>query len=680
MKINCNKIELENGIKREWIISNGIGGFANQTILGINTRKYHGLLVAPLDAPSRRFVVLSKLDESITYKDTNEEKILYSNICKEYISNGYKNLESFEKKYNPIFNYNVDGIKIEKQICMVYKKNTVCVTYEIKNKDRDIILKLAPVMNFRDFHCMNTNHNYEIRQNVYKNKVRFILDNNGMYPIYMHSDSGKYIEHEKDIFKNIYYIEEEKRGFYPEEDLIVPGRYEIEIKAGEKKRCVFVCSMDENIEEIDGFEVINDEKERLDNIVNESGLIKKEVALTTKEKEKNELISDLIINSDVFLAYRPKFGLHTIIAGFPWFLDWGRDALISFEGLLLCTKRFELAKEILLMFTRDIKYGLIPNGYSGYDSRPLYNSVDSSLLLFEQIQKYINYTGDYKFIKTNFYHILKNIIKMFIKGIDIDNSDIYVDKDGLVSAGTEKTQLTWMDAKVGNMAVTPRNGKTVEINALWYNALKITENLAKEFDDESAKEEYSVLARKVKTSFRNKFYNKEKKCLYDVIGDDKIRPNQLFAISLTYPVLTPNTEKAKDVWNTVNKELVTKYGIATLGSKEENYCGIYEGDSFKRDMTYHQGITWPWLTDLYLSAYKTMIKAEKDKEKKKELEEGYEKYVKKMKKLYINAFYEEVAVGNMSEVYDSIKPYNPNGCYAQGWSMSMLIKLIVDNM
>lgn len=678
MKISGNELELENGITREWIISNGIGGYASQTILGINTRKYHGLLIAPLDAPSRRYVILSKLDESITYKDTNEEKILYSNICKGYISGGYKNLETFEKKYNPIFNYNIDGIKIEKQICMVYKKNTVCITYDIENNDRDIILKLAPIMNFRDFHCINANHDYEIRQNIYKNKVRVVLDNNGMYPIYMNLDSGKYIEHKKDIFKNIYYIEEEKRGFYPEENLIVPGRYEIEIKAGEKKKCVFICSMEENIEEIDGFEIIKKERQRLDKIVDDSGLVKRDRITSTKQKEKNEIMEDLVINSDVFLTYRPKFGIHTLIAGFPWFLDWGRDAFISFEGLLLCTKRFDMAKEVLLMFTRDIKYGLIPNGYSGYDSRPLYNSVDSSLLLFEQIQKYIDYTEDYKFIKNNFYHILKNIIKMFKKGIDIDGSNIYVDKDGLVSAGTEKTQLTWMDAKINNMAVTPRNGKIVEINALWYNALKILESLAKKFEDEETARECSEFAKKVKTAFRNKFYNKEKKCLYDVIGDDKIRPNQLFAIGTTYPVLTPNTDKAKDVFCTVNKELITKYGISTLGSKEKDYVGIYEGDSFKRDMTYHQGITWPWLTDLYLSAYKTMIKAEKDKTEKSKLEKSYKKYVDKMKKLYIKAFYEEGAVCNLSEVYDSIDPYKPNGCYAQAWSLAMLMKLMTE--
>ena len=648
MKISNKDLDLKEGIEREWIISNGIGGYASQTILGINTRKYHGLLVAPLDAPSRRHVILSKVDESITYKDSGVEKILYSNMCRNYISEGFKNLESFEKVYNPIFKYDIDGIKIKKQICMVHRKNIVCITYEIKNTDKDIKMKITPILNFRDFHCINSDHNYDLNQKIVGNKVKVIIDKNGMYPVYMFLKQGKYIKHENDTFKNIYYIEEEKRGFYPEENLAVPGRYEIDIKKNETKKLNFICSMEENIEEIDGFKVIKNEKDRLEKIVQDSKLLIEKDKLSKEEKEKNEINRDLVINSDLFVTYRPKFSLHTIIAGFPWFLDWGRDALISFEGITLVTKRFDLAKEILLMFTRDIKYGLVPNGYSGYDSRPLYNSVDSSLLLFEQVQKYINYTNDYKFIKNNFYHILKNIIKMFSKGINIDNSNIYVDTDGLVVCGTDKTQLTWMDAKIGDFAVTPRSGKVVEINALWYNALKITENLAKEFKDSETEEKLNAFSKKVKNSFRNKFYNKDKKCLYDVIGDDRVRPNQLFAISLTNPVISVNTDKAMEILNIVTKELKTRYGISTLSKKEKEYCGVYEGDSFRRDMTYHQGITWPWLTDIYVSAFKNVIKGQKNKE----------------------------SILKLSEVYDSIRPYNPGGCVAQAWSLSMLIKLM----
>lgn len=676
MKITKKELEFKKSLEREWVISNGIGGFASQSILGINTRKYHGLLVAPLDPPSRRYVILSKLDESITYKDSGDERILYSNMCRNYISEGYKNLSSFEKVYNPIYTYNVDDIVIEKQICMLYGKNTVCITYNIKNSNKDIMLKIAPVMNFRDFHQMSTNHEFKLSQKINDTKVKMIIDGNSIYPVYMFSNAGKYIEHQDDIFRNIYYLGEEKRGFFPEENLVVPGRYEIEIKAGSKKRFTIICSLDENIEEIDGFEVLKDEKERLDDIVKASGLLKEDVLLSKEDKENNDILRDLVINSDLFITYRPKFGLHTIIAGYHWFLDWGRDTLISFEGLTLVPKRFEMAREILLMVTRDIKYGLIPNGYSGFDSRPLYNSVDSSLLLFEQIQKYVNYTGDTKFIKNNFYRIMKNIIKMFRKGINIDESNIFVDDDGLVSAGTEQTQLTWMDAKVGNLVATPRNGKAVEINALWYNALKITEDFAKLFKDEKTAEECEKLAKKVKTSFRNKFYNKEKKCLKDTIEDDRIRPNQLFALALTYPVINPSTDTAKEIFNTVGEKLCTKYGIATLAKGEKDYYGIYEGDSFKRDMTYHQGVTWPWITDIYLSAYRNMISCGKNKAERDALKKKYDEYVEKMKKIYLEAMYKDGAIGNISELYDSKNPYNPGGCVAQAWSLAMLMRLM----
>ena len=383
MKLSKKQLSLEDGITKEWLITNGIGGFASQSVLGINTRKYHGLLVAPLMPPARRYVILSKIDESINVD--GKEEILYSNIGKNYISEGYKNLESFEKIYTPSFKYETPSkIKIEKQISMVYGKNIVCVYYKIENIDKDITMKLAPVMNYRDFHCMNTNHEYNVNQKIIANKVRVTVDGNKILPIYLYSKEGIYIEHQNDIFKNMFYVEEEKRGFYPEEDLFVPGRYEINIAANTTKEFTIVCGLEENIEEIDGKTVIENEKKRLDKIIDASNFVDRNQSKSTQEQMR-----DLVIASDNFVTYRPKFSLHTIIAGFPWFLDWGRDTLISFEGLLLKTRRFDIAKEVLLMMTKDIKYGLVPNGYSGYDSRPLYNSVDSSLLLIEAVSKYL---------------------------------------------------------------------------------------------------------------------------------------------------------------------------------------------------------------------------------------------------------------------------------------------------
>ena len=667
MKFNKKDIELKNGLTKEWIITNGIGGFAAQSILGINTRKYHGLLVAPLVPPARRYVVLSKIDESFIIE--GQEKIIYSNLGKNYISEGYKNLESFEKTYNPIFKYNIENkVKIEKQVVMVYGKNTTCIVYKVENKTKEnILMKLATIMNFRDFHCMSTNHEYNIEQKIQENKIRVIVDGNKTTPVYIFSKEGKYIEHHNDIFKNMFYIEEEKRGFFPEEDLFIPGRYEIEIKPEETKEFTIVCSLEENIEEIDGKKIIKQEEKRLQKIIDKSELVDEK-----KTKAEQEKMRDLVIASDNFVAYRPQFSLHTIIAGFPWFLDWGRDTLIAFEGLLLKTKRYDIAKEVLLMMTRDIKFGLIPNGYSGYDSRPLYNSVDSSLLLFEQINKYLEYTNDIKFVKKEMYNILLNIIEMFQKGIDIDDSNIYMDKDNLISAGTENTQLTWMDAKVSNFAVTPRNGKAVEINALWYNALKTVENLAKEFKDEKTKKEVSDLAKKVKANFNKKFYNEKNKCLYDVLGSEEIRPNQLFALSTTYPVMILTNEKAKETLKTITKELYTKYGLATLSSKDKKYVAIYEGDSFKRDMSYHQGITWPWLSGIYIAAFKTIIKNEKNKTEKKKLEEEYEKIIKNYKTNFTKAM-KESGIGSISE-----PPYNPGGCFTQGWSVSETIKIMLE--
>ena len=680
MKVQKKDIEIKSGLEKEWIIGNGIGGYSSQSIIGANTRKYHGLLVASLMPPGRRFVILSKVDEAIFFKDTNKEEILYTNVGRNYISEGYKNLDSFEKEYYPTYNFSANGVEITKSIVMVYGQNTVCVHYKVENKsNQDIIFKVTPIMNYRDFHRDNYNHEYSVHQSINGNKVRVTIDGNKISPIYMFLKEGKYIEHQNDVFRNIYYIQEEKRGFQPEENLVVPGRYEIELNKNESKEFTFVCSLEATIEEIDGKKIMKHEEKRLEKIISDSKLLIEKDKLTKEEKERNETIKTLIIASDLFVVYRPKFALHTILAGYPWFLDWGRDTLISFEGLLLKTKRYDIAKQILLMFTRDIKFGLVPNGYSGYDSRPLYNSVDSSLLLFEQVMKYIEYTGDYEFIKINLYEILKNVVKMFQKGIDFENSNIYVDEDGLVSAGTENTQLTWMDAKVNGMAVTPRSGKAVEINSLWYNSIKILEFLSDKFDDKETKEDMSKLSQKVKRAFNRKFYNEKKNCLYDVLGDDKIRPNQLFALSLTYPVINPSSDKAKNIFDTVTKELCTKYGISTLSKKDKLYVGVYEGDSFKRDMTYHQGVTWPWLTGLYVESFKKIIDAEKDKKEKDILKEKYNKYINSMKKVYRKVLFESGAIGNISEIYDSKLPYNPGGTVAQAWSVSEVMKLELEN-
>ena len=428
MKLTKKQIEIKECLNKEWIISNGTGGYCASTVIGANTRRYHGLLVAPLVPPAQRHVLVSKVDESIVIE--NEEHCLYTNLCPNYTSEGYKYLESFEKEILPIFTYKVKDVKIIKTISMIYNRNTVVVQYKIKNGKKKSLFKITPILNFRDFHGMNTNHDYKLKQKIDKNKNRIEIDGKASTPIYLYTDDGKYIEHHNDKFYNMYYLKEDERGFYPEEDLCVPGRYEIELKPRENKIITFVASLEDNTEQINSEEVIENETKRLEKIISETKLLHTKIKLTKQEKDYNELMKSLIIASDSFIINRPTFGTHSIIAGFPWFLDWGRDTLIAFEGLLLITKRFDLAKEILLTFTRDIKFGLVPNGYSGFDNRPLYNSADASLLLFEQINKYLQYTKDYEFVKENIYPKLKIIIDNYLKGIDLDNNNIYVDEDG----------------------------------------------------------------------------------------------------------------------------------------------------------------------------------------------------------------------------------------------------------
>ena len=681
MKILKSGITLKSGLEKEWLITNGIGGYASSTVLGINTRRYHGLLVAPLTPPAKRFLILSKLDESV--KIGNKEYNLYSNICKNYISDGYKYLEQFEKTYIPVYTYKVENLTIKKYVVLEYGKNTVCVLYRLTNEGDKAKFTITPIMNFRDFHTMSSNWDFHIKQEIHNQKVKLEINNISDVPVYMNISSGKYIEHHNDVFKDMFYLEEEKRGFFPEENLLVPGRYEVDIPGNSQKEISFVCSLEENIEEKNAKTVINKEIIRINELMFESEMIPKKHDIeheTPEFKKRQEILKNFTIAIDNFIVYRPSFGYHTIIAGYPWFLDWGRDSLISFEGLLLMTKKYNLAKEVLLTTIRDIKMGLVPNGYSGYDNRPLYNSVDSSLLLFEQIQKYLDYTGDYVFIKEKFFDKLMSIIENYTMGIDIDDNNIFMDRDFLISSGTEFTQNTWMDAKYGNHCFTPRNGKAVEINGLWYNALKIMENLSRRFHKRRESKYYHDMAERCRQSFISKFYNPQKQCLYDVLGDDKIRPNQLFAISLTYPVIEPDSIIAKEVINTVEKKLLNKYGLKSLARGEKGYIDIYEGDAFKRDSSYHQGITWVWLLGPYYDALKNRYYLTKDKKEKSELKDKIMSFKEQVEKTFVKEMNERGCIGSIGEIYDSKTPYLPKGAIAQGWSVAEVFRIIYEEI
>ena len=301
-----------------------------------------------------------------------------------------------------------------------------------------------------------------------------------------------------------------------------------------------------------------------------------------------------------------------------------------------------------------------------------YTTVDA-------IHKYLQYKGDYKFIENNIYDKLVIIIDNYSKKIDIDDNNIFLDEAGLISSGTENTQNTWMDAKYGNHCFTPRNGKTVEVNAMWYNSLKIMQELSIKFGKRKQAKVYEELAQKCQKSFIEKFYNKKKKCLFDVLGDTKIRPNQLFATSLSHPILDPNSEIAEEMFETLSKKLLNKYGLKTLAKGEKGYIDTYEGDGFKRDSSYHQGITWPWLLGLYFDTINNKIKFEKDRTKKKKLQSLRQEFIENTRKTFTKELYERGTIGSISEIYDSKMPYLPKGTMAQAWSVAEIFRIIKED-
>lgn len=671
MRFTKESLNLENGLNKEWVITNGIGGYASSTIIGANTRRYHGLLMAPIIPPAKRMLILSKIDESIEIDGKKYD--LFTNIGKCFIKHGYEYQVSFVKEFMPVYTYQVEDVEIKKVICMQYQKNTVAIYYKIKNENHNTKIILTPIMNYRDSHGMNKDHIYDLKEKYNRGKLEVSIDNGK--PIYMQVSESEYIEHHNDTFFNMFYIEEEKRGFEAEENHVIPGRFEVNVEKNEEKIISVICSLEENIEELDARAIITNEVVRQNQEIIRAQLIDKKENKTEQEEKRDQVIKQLLIAVDNFIIKRPLFNTYSIIAGYPWFLDWMRDTLISFEGLLLVTKKYDIAKEVLRTCVRDIKYGLVPNAYSEEDDRPLYNSVDASLLLFEQVKKYLNYTSDYDFIMEEIYPKLESIIQNYSIGIDIDNNNIYLDTDGLIVSGTESTQNTWMDVKFNGIPATPRNGKPVEINAMWYNALKIMNELSKRKPEENKKMNYDKMALKCKKSFIEKFYNKKRKCLYDVLGDKKIRPNQLFALSLSYPVLDVNSEEAKTMFDTVTKKLLNPYGLKTLAKGEENYIEVYEGDNFKRDFSYHQGITWTWLLGLYYDCLKRFAtESKKDKTiYKKQLNE----FIKQVTETFSKELNERGCIGSIAEIFDSKKPYEPKGAVAQAWSVAEVFRIIL---
>lgn len=680
MEIFKVNLRIRDCMDKEWMLSNGIGGFSMQTISCTNTRSYHGLLIASLNSPLNRNLIFSNILEDVYIQ--GKHYMLHTAMNSGYISDGYKNLNSFKYKYGPEISYKLDEVYISKNIQMPYKKNAICIIYDIKADKDDVYLNLTPLLNYRDFHSVNSNQDLyqEKLENDSKDiKVKYNITNTNSYfnknnsrninlNISSNSDSYEFLNTK---YKDLNFFREEERGFEFKEDVLMPGSFKVYVPKNEEKRIYIYASLDDEDMNLKSAEkIFKDEISRKQKLIKNADLKIKEVNEKVRENEvvEKEFLEDLNISADYFIVDREN--KKSIIAGYPRFADWGRDTLIAMEGLLLRTKRFNDAKEVLEKLGEHLTWGLIPNSYNEYTKEPLYNSADSSLLYINAIKTYLEYTKDEKFIVKSLDKI-REIVKMYEVGTNYDENNIYEDEDGLLVTGTESTQNTWMDAKVENIPVTPRSGKAVEMSALWYNALKILEEFEKKYGNI---EEAKILNKKAKKTQKNYIlsFKSRKKGLKDLIDNEEVRPNQLFSMWTNYEIIDPKSELAKEIIEVTDRRLRNRFGLKSLEKGYSYYVDEYSGNSFKRDMSYHQGISWVWLLELYYEAVRKRAKLTKNKKDIKK----YEEFLEDTYKTYIKNLYQKPCVMSINEINDSTFPYDGKGSVSQAWSVGAIIKIL----
>jgi predicted glycogen debranching enzyme len=632
---------------REWLETNGLGGFASSTIIGLNTRRYHALLTAATNPPVGRVVLLSKLEETLV---VNGDRIdLSANQYPGVVHpRGFELLQSFRLDPFPVFTYRVGDLTIEKSVFMVRGENTTVVQYKATGALSGAKLELRPLIAFRDYHA-TTHENGAINAHVEMQDGSACLSPYMGLPTLHLGHNAAAVEQTYEWYRNFEYAEEQHRGLDFHEDLFHPLTLTFDL--GVNSNAVVIASTELHHTQ----EAANLEKQ-------ERARRKKMVAAAPV---KDDFVQALTAAADQFIADRGS--LKTIVAGYHWFGDWGRDTMISLPGLTLTTGRYDVARSILLEFAKYVDAGMLPNRFPDAGETPEYNTVDATLWYFEAIRQYGEHTGDFETIQSELYPALVDIIEWHVKGT---RHGIRADGDGLLLAGEPGVQLTWMDAKIGDWVVTPRIGKPVEIQALWYNALRSMEQFARKFGDKKRQTQYKLMATKARENFEQ-FWNAGANCLYDVVSaagpDASVRPNQIFAVSLAFPLI--EGERAKAVVEKVQAELLTPYGLRTLSPHDAKYIGQYGGDPRMRDSAYHQGTVWPWLMGPFVAAYlkmngRTPVTIKKSISWLAPLQQHLS----------------EAGLGSISEIFCGDAPHSPCGCIAQAWSVAEALRVLVSEI
>ncbi|HZL36336.1 MAG TPA: amylo-alpha-1,6-glucosidase [Tepidisphaeraceae bacterium] len=646
-------------LQQEWLLTNGLGGYAFSTVLGCNTRRYHGLLCAATLPPVGRILALSRIGEIVSFDGDDSQLFEFSvNQFREgFHPHGWHYLRKFELEDAAHWEYEIEGVRIVKEVQMLWRQNVVGVRYTIDPpRKRQVKLALLPFFGLRDFHGLRHSQDTTFNVTSAQQKVEVTVDSHSCYVV---ADSGTFEPH-SDWWYGHYYAIDNDRGMDDCEDLYTPGRFVLETTG--HASITLWASMD-GAGPFDWETELGNRRQAMTAAHTAPIDVHPKDRPMLASARESGVIKGLVRAANDFIVERKMPSGQdgsTVIAGYPWFADWGRDTMISLPGLFLVTGRFEQAKQVLGVFAQYVSDGMIPNRFDDYTNEPHYNTVDASLWFIHAAFEYLRYSNDRKTFGGILLPACRQIIAGYRKGT---RYHIRMDEaDGLISQGDEHTQLTWMDAKTNDVAFTPRQGKAVEINALWYHAIKL-------MGDEP-------LAARVADSFRKAFWISPFRGLADVVDgsptpdgyprrDTSLRPNQIFAVSLPNSPLMPDQQRA--VVEVVRRELLTAMGLKSLAKGDSRFCGRYAGDQFKRDACYHNGTVWAWLIGGFLSAY---LRVNNHSVESVDHARGWLQPL--LDQMHTNC------IGQIAEIYEGDEPHRMVGCPAQAWSVAEALRLAVD--
>jgi predicted glycogen debranching enzyme len=642
-----------NAFEREWLVTNALGGFASGTLAQANTRRYHGLLVASLQPPVQRVLMVAKLEVLARYAKHTYELGSNEFVGGTISPRGFELLSAFEDQDGlPVWTYACGDARLEQRLWMADGRNTTYVRFQLLEASSAMDLELRPLCTYRDYHAHGRGGwSLEVADEPRGCRVTAFA---GARAYRVLIDRGDF-QREPDWYWNFYHRAEAERGLDTTEDLFRPGTFRVRLEVGDVVSLVATAESD-----FEAPAAAFDQEQR-----------RRRSLLRAAPSDSPDWMKRLTLAADQFIVRRAtqsgELRGTTVIAGYPWFSDWGRDTMIALPGLALATGRTQDAAAILRTFASHVSEGMLPNRFPDGGEEPEYNTVDATLWFFHAVAAYLAATGDQALLR-DLYPVLRDIIDWHRRGT---RYGIHVDpEDGLLFAGQPGVQLTWMDAKVGDWVVTPRIGKPVEINALWHYALTEMAGWAQVLKDRRAATDYEVAAGRVATSFADRFWYPEGEYLYDVIDgpdgavdlqgrgvDPSLRPNQIFAVSLGTGLLNP--ARARAVVDVCAAELLTPVGLRSLAPRDPHYAGRYTGDSRQRDGTYHQGTVWSWLLGPFALAHYHVYG---DPGQAVALLEGLANHL------------DEGCIGSISEIMDGDAPHSPRGCFAQAWGVSETLR------